>query len=610
MKPIHAMLVPTGTAQARVRSAAAYPAELLELMRTSDLDETRAYLAWQLGEMAQGLGPPERAGLVVLCGRLLVAEGQGSTRLALDEKDRALLLHVPELAGQAQGNTPLVVDRDHLYTRRAHACEGRVVASLAARLGKLGPFAPLAVAQALQQVAAGVSPAPSPEQIAAVAQALARPVGLITGGPGTGKTTTALTLVRCLVRLGVAAERIALCAPTGKAASRMEEDVRRRLAALDHPQPADLALLRECPKAQTLHRLLGARGDRHSVSGASDEPLPFRAVIVDESSMVDLVLMDRLLAALPDAAALILLGDADQLPSVSAGSVFRDLGAYATRLQHGFRTDTSQMAGQQLSTFALAVRAGDATAVASLCSLRRDPRELRHDGIEQIARESRAQVLRQYHQRHFPNAPTAALAGHVYNLREGRFEPEDVARLDTLAAQLARSRILTVTRERATGSNQTNAFLHELHGGGGGFLPGEPVLMLRNDYQRELWNGDQGLAILLRRPSRPTTVAIAFRNRTGWLAVDPEPMGSALDHAYALTVHKSQGSEFDEVLLLLPESACPIFTRELLYTAVSRARRSVVLCGAPEMVSLAITTKETRDSGVAARLASLVTSIT
>jgi exodeoxyribonuclease V alpha subunit len=609
MKAVQGFLIPTGTAQARVRPASAYPPELLDLMRGSDLDETRAYLAWQTGEMAQGLGPTQRAAFVVLCGRLLVAEAQGSTRLALDDKDRALLARVPELVGQAQGNTPLVVDHDHLYTRRSHACEARVVAALAGRLVKLGPFSPLAVAQVLQAVEEGATPAPSAEQKAAVAQALARPVGIISGGPGTGKTTTALTLVRCLVRLGVAADRIALCAPTGKAASRMEDDIRRRLAALDNPDPADRALLRECPKAQTVHRLLGARGDLHSVLPTTHEPLPFRAVIVDESSMVDLVLMDRLLAALPDDAALILLGDSDQLPSVSAGSVFRDLGAYATRLQRGFRTDTSQAAGQQLATFALAVRAGESARAAELCSPRRDPRELCYEGIEQVARESRAELLRQYRQRHFGSHEAAALARHVYSLREGTFEPDEAARLDALAARLGRSRILTVTRERATGSNQTNAFLHELHGGGGGFLPGEPVLMLRNDYQRELWNGDQGMAILLRRPGRQTTVAVAFRCRTGWLAVDPEPMGSALNHGYALTVHKAQGSEFDEVLLLLPDSACPIFTRELLYTAISRARRSVVLCGPPDMVNLAIATVEIRDSGVATRLASRVRSL-
>jgi exodeoxyribonuclease V alpha subunit len=609
MKPSRqTLLVPGGSARVRLQPAAAYPQDFADLVQDSDLDETRAYLAWQLADMARGLSPGERRAFLVLCGRLLAAEGQGSTRLALTDEDRALAARVPELVGQGPGNTPLVMVGGHLYTRRSHACEARVVTALANRLNARAPFAGEAVSQALHDVVAAAVPTPSTEQQAAVVQALGRQIGIISGGPGTGKTTTALTLLRCWSRLGIPAERIALCAPTGKAASRMEDDVRRRLAAL--ATPADKALLLECPKAQTLHRLLGARTDVHSVFRMGDQPLPFRAVIVDESSMVDLVLMDRLLAALPEHVPLVLLGDADQLPSVSAGAVFRDLVVYAARLAHGFRTDMSSPAGQRLSALAQAVRSGDAAALSELCSFRRDPSQLRHDGVEHIPHERRSELLRRYHHSLFANHETRALVRHVYGWQQGGFDLDDTARLDLLAGHLAKSRILTVTRERATGASQTNAFLHDLHGGGAGFVPGEPVLMLRNDYQRELWNGDQGVAILLRRPGQPATVAVAFRSRAGWQAVDPGVLGEALDHGYALTAHKAQGSEFDEVLFLLPDAPSPLVTRELLYTAVSRARRNVVLCGPAEMMALAVGTSEARDSGVAPGLAALVTPTT
>jgi exodeoxyribonuclease V alpha subunit len=603
MNPLEPMLTPGGSAQARLGSGLGYPQDFIDLVRASDLDETRAYLAWQLTALASGLTPDERGALLLLCGRLLAAEAQGSTRLGLDEQDRALVLRVPELAGGAMGSAPLVLDGAHLYTRRSHASEERVAATLARRLESPASFSTTDVEQALGEVARSSTPPPSVEQQAAVARALARGVGIISGGPGTGKTTTVLTLVRCLVRLGIPAGQIALCAPTGKAASRMEDDVRGRLAGLT--DPADRALLAECPKAQTLHRLLGATGDLRALFRRAREPLPFRAVIVDESSMVDLVLMDRLLAALPEQALLVLLGDADQLPSVSAGSVFRDLGAFATRLEQGFRTDPSHAAGQTLSALARAVRAGDHTAVTGMCSLR-DPGQLQREGVELVPGEARTELLRRYHQRHFASPEITSLIRHVYSWSDGGFAGDDVSRLDALASRLSRSRILTVTRERATGTSQTNAFLHELQGGGTGFLPGEPVLMLRNDYRRDLWNGDQGVAILLRRPGRSVAVAVVFRSRLGWVAVDAEPWGSTLDHAYALTAHKSQGSEFDEVLLLLPHTPSPLLTRELLYTAVSRARRSVVLCGALEMVSVAVGTRESRDSGVASRLLSLV----
>ena len=604
------MLVPGGSAQARLRAEAALPPGLAELARESDLDEGGMFLAWQLGQMAPALATVERNAFMVLCARLFVAEAQGSTRLALTEQDGMLLAAVPELAGSAEGNTPLVVDQAHLYTRRAFACESRLVAAVAQRLTRPAPFASLAIEQALRDAEATVTPPPSTQQKAAVASSLARLLGIISGGPGTGKTTTALTLVRCLVRLGVPAARIALCAPTGKAASRMEDDFRRRLGALAKPDLLDAALLRDCPKAQTLHRLLGVTSDPASLHRASDDPLPFRVVIVDESSMVDLVLMDRLLAALPASVPLVLLGDADQLPSVAAGSVFRDLGAYAARLEHGFRTGGSGSAGQAIAALATAIRAGDVATANGLCQPRGEAGGLHHDGVEGLPREQRGELLRRYHQRHFAGAEVKALSSHVYRFRDGGFDVDDAARLDALAACLSKSRILTVTRERATGSADINALLHELHGGGPRFLPGEPVLMLRNDYRRELWNGDQGVAVLLQRPGRPTAVAVAFRTRAGWQAVDPDAMGGALAHGYALTAHKSQGSEFDEVVLLLPDFACPILTRELLYTAISRARRGVVLCGAPDMVNLAITTKESRNSGIAARLASLVTAIT
>jgi exodeoxyribonuclease V alpha subunit len=583
---------------------------LLSFLRATDLEETRAYLAWELSQMA-ALAPSQRDELALLCARLLAAEEQGSTRLALAEKDLMLLRCVPELVGQPRAEMeavppqyarPLVLDGHHLYSHRSHACETRVAAALAARLDRASPFPGEAILAVLRDAATTAVPVPSPDQGAAVVHALSRRLGVISGGPGTGKTTTALTLVRCLVRLGVPTARVALCAPTGKAASRMEDDFRRRLADLTNPDPADVALVRECPRAQTLHRLLGASSDgrfRH----LSREPLPVAAVVVDECSMVDLSLMDALLSALPDTALVFLLGDADQLPSVAAGSVFRDLDAHAARLEHGLRTSPDP-AGERLAELARAVRAGN--GVLPLCESRSRFTLLRYQGAEQIPGEQRAELLRQHYRRHFTSADIASLARQVYTIDDGCFAPDDSARLDRLLSALMRCRILTVTREHTSGSLRANAFLHDMHGGGAGFAPGEPVLMLRNDYQRELWNGGQGVAILVRRAGRLPTVEVAFPSRTGWQVVDPVAMSGALEHAYALTTHKAQGSEFDEVLFLLPDFASPLLTRELLYTAVSRARKSVVLCGSPDMIGLAIATRQERDSGIAARLAYLL----
>ena len=599
---LHA-LVPTGTARQAVAAQPAYPPGLLELVRASDLDEGSAYLAWQIAQLAVGLSLDERDAFMLLVGRLLVAQALGSTRLATSEGERALLAKLPELVKQPPARAPLVLDGDYLYSERVHACETRVAARLARSHAQRTPFAPSAIARALDDVAAKGSPAPSDEQKAAVAAALTRHLGVISGGPGTGKTTTALALVRSLVRLGVPPADIALGAPTGKAAGRLEDDFRTRLGALQDPAEADRALLAQCPQAQTLHRLLGATRGPGGVLRAARDPLPFRAVIVDESSMIDLGLMDKLLAALPDDALLVLLGDADQLPSIAAGAVFRDLGPLAVRLERGYRADVAQVEGRQIAELATAVRTGQAERAIQLCALRPGPSALARHGVEHVAPEQRDDVLRDYHGRLFGGVArlrVAELIDHVYVEKDGFFAEEEVPRLEALSAHLARTRILAVTRGRATGVERCNAFLHDLHGGGPGFRPGEPVLMLRNDYARELWNGDQGVAVRVRRPGQP--VAVAFRSRTGWQAVDPWAMAGALDLGFALTVHKSQGSEFDDVLLLLPDFPCPLLTRELLYTAVSRARKSVILCGALDQLRAGISTGESRGSGLAARL--------
>jgi exodeoxyribonuclease V alpha subunit len=590
-------LSPAGTAS--LGPSSGVPAGLLDLMQSSDLDESSAFLAWQLARLPRGPSPAERGDLAMLLGRLLVAQARGSTRLVLDDAARALLARVPELAGSA--GTPLVLDGSHLYTQRAHACEARVAGRLATRL-EPGPFSPEQLRQAVDDAAALGAPPPSAEQKAAVVAALGRRLGVISGGPGTGKTSTALLLVRSLARLGVPPAAIALTAPTGKAKSRLQEDFRARLGSLAVPPAADRELLDRCPEAQTLHHLLGATAGPGGFAYRAREPLPYRAVIVDESSMVDLVLMDRLLDALPAAGQLVLLGDADQLPSVSAGAVFRDLGDVATRLRQGFRADPARPTGRQLVALAESIRAGAADTVAALCVTRARVGELRRQGAEHLAAEHRDELLRAHHARLFDSAARGDLIHRVYALRGELFEDDESPRLDYLARCVGQARVLAVTRQGPAGAERCNAFLHDLQGGGPSLLPGEPVLMLRNDYQRELWNGDAGMVVRAGGPGQAVATVCAFRSRRGWLAVDPWAVGPALGLGYALTVHKAQGSEYDEVLLLLPDYRGPLLTRELVYTAVSRARESVVVCGSLEILKTGVAAREDRSSGIGERM--------
>jgi exodeoxyribonuclease V alpha subunit len=597
-------LLPLGTARHAMGQGPALPAGLAELLAAGDLDESAAFLAWQLAELPRGLGAFERADLALLVGRLLVAQAAGSTRIAVSEREREQLGRAQGLVGTttAAARAPLVLDGSFLYTGRAHACEQRVAAHLSARM-TCGPFAPDAIERAVRDAAALGAPAPSAEQRAAVTAALGRKLAVISGGPGTGKTTTALLLVRSLVRLQVPPAAIALAAPTGKAKSRLEETFQARLCELTEPPPPDRELREHGATAQTLHHLLGAGAAAGAFLRSARDPLPVRAVVVDESSMIDLVLMDRLLDALPERSQLVLLGDADQLPSVSAGAVFRDLGSLATRLGRGFRADPETPAGSQLVALAKAVRQGDSEASAALASARGGPGELRGQGVELLAPAHREELLRQHHGRLARALAGAGGGGHVLPLRDGGFAPADVPRLEALARGLGQTRVLCVTRRGAAGVERINAFLHGLAGGGPDFLPGEPVLMLRNDYERGLWNGDQGIAVRARAPGQPVTTVAAFRARQGWLAVHPQTLGASLGMAFALTVHKAQGSEYDEVILLLPDYPCPLFTRELLYTAISRARCGVVICGDREILRSGVAATEQRSSGLAERLA-------
>jgi exodeoxyribonuclease V alpha subunit len=608
MKPDTALpLSPLGTASQRLVPAVAYPPGLLSDLRDADLGEEEAFLAWQIGQLAAGIGEAERRDLVALVARSLISISQGSTRMGLAPADRALVRRVPALVGVPGERKPLIVDGEFLYHQKVLVCETRLAAAIKARAGQPGPD-PQAVQAAVAEIAAASRPALSDEQRTALAAALGRRLAVISGGPGTGKTTIALALGRGLVRLGVPAGELALAAPTGKAAHRLQESFHAGLAALPAPSAEDQALRSACPTAQTLHRLLGYSPATGRFLHHQNYRLAARAVIVDEGSMIDLSLMDRLLRALRDDAVLVLLGDADQLPSVDAGAVFRDLSSLALRLHRNFRTDQAQSAGRRISECGAAVRAGDAGRLATLLAPRTGTAALAFDGVELVPGTEREAVLERWYRDRIVALPEwDQLVEHEYVFGPEGFSPQDDDRLTSLHAHLARQRVLCVTRERPTGANPVNAFLHALRAGPSDeFLPGEPVLVLRNDYDRGLWNGDHGFILSVKQPGHAVRPLAVFRQSTagtsGWLVVSPEALGDSLALAYALTVHKAQGSEHDQILLLLPEQPLPLLTRELLYTALTRARHAVVICGSAEVLAAGTGTTLTRSSGLAEKL--------
>ena len=301
--------------------------------RRCDLGDEGLYLAEEIVAADRWLGgsDPEALGILVLA--LLIAQRQGSSRLPLDPKGRLKtlvgeILRVANLDGDATkivkritaltampsfnsvigiGNArlPLIVEDSCLYTERSRWLEQRVATRLAARLAVTRPVDPTVLADL--RARPGARPL-SDEQMQAVELALGGTLTVVTGGPGTGKTVVAATIVRGFARLGIAPVKIALAAQTGKAANRLTEVIGQQLASVASPDAADRALVASPPAGQTLHRLLGYRGDGFAHHARS--PLPMGAVIIDEASMIDLELMNALLDAIPAEVPLVLIGDA------------------------------------------------------------------------------------------------------------------------------------------------------------------------------------------------------------------------------------------------------------------------------------------------------------
>jgi exodeoxyribonuclease V alpha subunit len=421
------------------------------------------------------------------------------------------------------------------------------------------------------------------EQRGAAQLALSRALTVLTGGPGTGKTTTVARLLALLAEQaeldGKPRLRIALAAPTGKAAARLLEAVQLEVDAL---APADRERL-PALAATTLHRLLGSRPDTSSRFRHNRENrLPHDVIVVDETSMVSLTMMARLLEAVRPDSRLLLVGDPDQLASVEAGAVLADLveGLTAVVDSPVATLVTPHRFGESIGALADAIRDGDADAAVRVLAAG-------GEHIEWVDVHQPAEVLRK------------VLVPHALRLREAAVLGDADAALKTLEQH----RLLCAHRRGPYGvaywNRQVERWLSEQTD-----MPlwadwyvGRPVLVTANDYGLGLYNGDTGVAVLrdggLRAAMATSAGPVQFA--TGRLA-DVETM-------HAMTIHKSQGSQAVEITVLLPPTDSRLLTRELLYTAVTRAREKVRLVGSADQLRAAVTRRAIRATGLSRRLA-------
>ncbi len=653
-------------------------AELLDGLAAAeldrDLDAETLVVAEELARVPWSMGEHQRRSLALLVVATLLVTRAGSTRLpveggsggflgklirdlAASAKIKANVLatladireltaarSLDRIVGVPGERLPLISAHGCLYLHRHYASEARLVRKLGSLCenspsDRLGPTAD-ELAIAMSDVAASSSFELSDEQKAAVILGCEGPLAVISGGPGTGKTAIVVAMLRVLVRSGVDVSRIAIAAPTGKAAQRLTESIHASLATLTSQDKPDATLKETLVGAMTVHRLLRFSPRSGRFGYHQNRPLPASVLIVDEASMLDLELMDGLVTALGPQTQLVLLGDADQLPSVEAGAVLRELvlagssapvpggRAFASRLTHSYRMKETNPGGRSILLAAAAVRRGTSKGLVGPKGVFRVG-----DGIEALAgigaelcetssAAEAAEFAAWWHKRMQASEPEfESLSGRVYKIsvdpdaEHGSFSKSDSARIERVFAVFEAGRLVTAMRRSDSGCEAINSVLHRQViartslSAETAFYPGEPILVRRNDYQRDLFNGEHGVILRVadgteEAGSRAHQFRAVFRQRAGgFRSFALDALRGSIELAFAITVHQSQGTEADSVALILPTKPQPLLSRELVYTAITRARQWAVVCGSRTVLRTAVSRATERFSGIAQGLA-------
>ncbi len=539
-----------------------------------------------------------------------ILPGKGEWLSALQKSD---------VVGMPGEYKPLILDAGRLYLFRYWEYERNLAENILMRV-RTGPekLDAVLLREGLDRLFPVAGNDIDWQRVAAIV-AILRRFSVISGGPGTGKTTTVIKILALLLEQARARGHqlaIALAAPTGKAAARLTNVIREAREVLDTDEDIRESIPSE---SFTIHRLLGSVPGLSTFRYNAEHQLPYDVVVVDESSMADLALMSKLFQAIPRRATVILLGDKDQLASVEAGAVLGDI--CDTGVEHGFSKEMQSAIGTSAVncdefTAAEIEETADGTTERALMAdsvviLRTSYRFGSESGIGQVS-----SVIR-----------SGDAGGTVGLLSGGGFdditlipyEPEALPeRLMQSVVQGFTPYLTAESREEALSSFSRFAILCAIRRGPAGveklnylverillrqglvtperrWYRGRPILVVRNCYQLRLFNGDIGLIL----HDEYDGADAAFFPSTGGALRRIHPL-KLPEHetAFALTVHKSQGAEFDRVLLVLPDWPAPVLTRELLYTAITRARKSVEIWGSEEIVRFAVSNPTVRRSGL------------
>jgi len=541
----------------------------------------------------------------------LELDGQSGRRLGKvcrtpDRGDWEQCLKHSPVVGEPGQFHPLILDaKGRLYLYRYWAYERQLADDLLAR-SRLPAAEPVhdLLRPLLERLFPKQDIAGTDWQKVAAAAVLLRRFVLISGGPGTGKTSTVVRLLALLQQqVGDRPLDIALAAPTGKAAARLQESIREAKQAL----PVEPALLERIPEqASTLHRLLGARPDSVYFRHDRDNPLSLDVLILDEASMVDIALMSKLVQALSGKTRLILLGDRDQLSSVEAGAVLGDIGGDAPGFSEGFRLQLTAITGEEIPTG----RPSPSPLANSVVLLRHSYRFGSESGIGQLSEainqndgERCLNLLRDRQQTDVGllDREQDLLTRAVEGYRAFLERVKTGASAQSIFDAFGRFRVLTPLRRGPWGTEGLNDAIERALEEAGlldsptGWYPGCPVMIRRNDYNLHLYNGDIGILL---RDEETGSERVCFQAADGLIRRIAPSRLPEHETAFAMTVHKSQGSEFDQVLLALPDRDSPVLGRELIYTAVTRARQEFELSDPAGLLQTAVERKRHRSSGL------------
>lgn len=603
-------------------------------------------LALGLASIPKAIDLKTQEKLVLLLLLLLVTQAQGSSFLPLGDQTmlaelqkpfddspndwRTLLEREEVRCLWAAPGAPLHLEGGYLYSRRMLVPE-ETLAELAQMRSRTAPVA--------REVPDGLLFVPDrldPYQEAAVRGAANQSLTLVTGGPGTGKTSIVVAMLRTLVSGAkpLSMDQVLLAAPTARAAIRMKDSIRSSLGRLKQAElltPEDEKIQAIEPK--TLHLLLGFNPRTNTFFYNRDNPLPAQVVIVDEASMIGIEIMSALFAAVPPEAQLVILGDSDQLPSVEAGRAFRDLRVALPGctcvLAHSWRMDAGDPGGKQILLAAGAINLGEPDAFWNpelAIPFRERFAITQGSGVEVLAPSvenlkgfcSDWAADQYWVLRSEDGTKVGALGDLVFKPLvhlgdKDPFHADDLGRVRRALLHFDRTRILCPVHLGAElrSVKSLNEFFHHRavamaiqHGGlktEPALIAGEPVMVKHNDYLRGIYNGDQGIIMLVEKDGQ-TQRQVFFPTGEGFCHFPLATIREELDLCYAMTVHKTQGSEYQQIALILPERPGPLLTREILYTALTRAKKAATIIGTQPDIDACMQKPVLRWSGLETRI--------